>query len=324
MIPPAGPARRAAGARAFSFGLPFILILALAACAPRLQLPGPALGEPRLNPTSIITSDGAELPLHQWPATGPAKAVLLALHGFNDYGAFIGGAAGHFAEHGVQVYAYDQRGFGRGPHPGIWPGKDAFADDLATAARLLRRRHPGLPLYLLGASMGGAVIMSAMVKDSPPVADGVILAAPAVWGRRTMPFYQRWALALSAHTLPWLKLSGRGLKIKPSDNIEMLRALGRDPLIIKETRVDTIWGLVNLMDAALAAAPRFQAKALILYGENDEVIRQAPTDLMLASLPAAAKPRQILKRYPKGYHMLMRDLQGDAVWRDIVAWMGIK
>ncbi len=64
------------------------------------------------------------------------------------------------------------------------------------------------------------------------------------------------ALWIGARLMPGLTLTGRGLGIKPSDNIAMLRALSRDPLVIKETRVDTIYGLVNLMDAALAAAPR--------------------------------------------------------------------
>ncbi len=299
-----------------------LLALTVTACAPRLMPPGPAVAEPRLTDTAIVTADQAELPLHIWPAEKP-KAVILALHGFNDYGTFIKAAGAFFAEQGVQVYAYDQRGFGRGPNPGFWPGRDALADDVRSAAGLLRARHPGVPLYLLGASMGGAVIMTAVTSVPKPDVDGVILAAPAVWGRATMPFYQRWALALTSHTLPWLQLSGRGLNIKPSDNVPMLRALGRDPLIIKETRVDAIWGLVNLMDDALAAAERLETKALILYGNKDEVIKAKPTEMMLARLPAASKDRRTLKRYDTGYHMLLRDLRAETVWRDILRWMGI-
>jgi len=303
--------------------LPILLFaLAVTACAPRLLPPGPSVTEPRLTETAIVTADQAELPLHVWPAETP-KAVILALHGFNDYGTFIKSAGAFFAGQGVQVYAYDQRGFGRAPNPGFWPGRKALADDVRMAAGLLRTRHPGVPLYLLGASMGGAVIMTAVTSASKPDVDGIILAAPAVWGRATMPFYQRWALALTAHTMPWLKLSGRGLNIKPSDNVPMLRALGRDPLIIKETRVDAIWGLVNLMDDALAAAGRLETKALILYGNKDEVIKAGPTEMMLARLPAASAGKRTLKRYDTGYHMLLRDLRAENVWRDILGWMGI-
>ncbi len=297
------------------------LLFFLAACAPTLRLPGPALGPPALSETEFRAADGARLPLHVWPSQGPPTAILLAVHGFNDYGTFIKQAAVFLARRGVRVYAYDQRGFGRAPHPGRWPGWRAYGADLAALVGLLRARHEGLPLYLLGSSMGGAVIMTAMNSAAFPAVDGVVLVAPAVWGRAAMPFYQRAALWLGAHTLPWLKLSGRGLRIRASDNVEMLRALGRDPLIIKETRIDTLYGLVNLMDAALAAAPRFDAPALVLYGDKDEVIPAPPTRRMLASLPRRARTRQRIARYAKGFHMLLRDLQARTVWLDIAAWM---
>src|SRR3546814_6119284 len=100
--------------------------------------------------------------------------------------------------------------------------------------------------------MGGAVVVAALAGPQPPEAAGAILAAPAVWGRSTMPFHQRAALWLSARLFPSARLSGRGLGIQASDNIEMLRALGRDPLFIKETRVDAIHGVVNMMEAELA------------------------------------------------------------------------
>ena len=76
--------------------------------------------------------------------------------------------------------------------------------------------------------------------------------------------------------MPGLTLTGRGLKIKPSDNIEMLRALARDPLVIKATRVDTIYGLVDLMDAALASAPRLDAPMFVMYGAQGRDRAEGP------------------------------------------------
>ena len=293
----------------------------IAACSPNLKLPGKIVMDAKLTEKAVITPDGTELPLHMWSNTEKPQAILLALHGFNDYGTFIKDAATFLGARGVKVYSYDQRGFGRTPHQGFWPGKKAFAHDLIIATRLLTKHHPGIPLYLLGSSMGGAVVMTAMTSDDPPLVTGTILVAPAVWGRNTMPFYQRWALALAVRIIPWFKLSARGLNIKASNNTEMLRALGQDPLVIKETRVDTLWGLVNLMDTALEASMRFDARALILYGKNDQIIGNYPTDLLLSRLPVSAKKRQTIKFYQGGYHMLLRDLEGKTVWRDILNWI---
>ncbi|MDP6173102.1 MAG: alpha/beta hydrolase, partial [Rhodospirillales bacterium] len=295
-----------------------LFISFLSACAPTLRLPGPPSDQPTLEKGNFTTSDGVRLPLHVWAPEQPPKAVLLALHGFNDYGSFIKKAGAFLAGQSVRVYAYDQRGFGRAPHRGIWAGWRAYGDDLTALTKLLRARHPGLPLFLLGSSMGGAVIMTAMTRPETPKVDGIILAAPAVWGRATMPFYQRWALWLSAHTVPWFTLTGEGLNIKASDNLEMLRALGRDPLIIKHTRVDTIWGLVNLMDKALAAAPHLRGSALILVAGKDEVITAGPTGRMLATLSPAQKANQKIIHYGGGFHMLLRDLKAQRVWQDVL------
>ena len=291
-------------------------------CAPVVVAPGPAVTTPALQVDRLVAADGTGLALRSWlPTDGAPRAVVIALHGFNDYGNFIAAAAAYLADRGIATYAYDQRGFGETPARGMWPGVKALADDLRAMTARVRARHPATPLYLLGASMGSAVIMVAMTGAAAPGVDGLVLSGPAVWGRATMPFYQRWALAVAAHTVPWLTLTGRGLNIRASDNIEMLRALGRDPLVIKETRIDTIHGMVNLMDAAFDAAPRLATPALILYGENDEVIPKEPTERMIGRLSAGGRADRRIALYEKGYHMLLRDLQAETVWRDIAGWI---
>ncbi len=307
-----------AAARAIALALAVVL----GACAPRIHPPGDAVRAPMLEADAFVAADGARLPVRRWmPEQGRPRAIIVALHGFNDYSNFFEDPGGYLAQRGIGSYAYDQRGFGEAPNRGLWPGVEAYASDLKAFTAAVRDRHPDLPVYLLGESMGGAVVMIAMTGANRPSVDGIILAAPAVWGRSTMPWYQRWALWVGAHTLPWLTVTGRGLGIKPSDNIEMLIELGRDPLVIKHTRVGTIYGLANLMDAALASAGKLQAPALILYGQRDEIIPKKPTALMLGKLPAAARARQRVALYPLGYHMLLRDLGASLPWKDIAAWI---
>ncbi len=307
------------GLRGIAF---FLAVCLLSACAPRFVEPGPAVHSPLLEDNHVVMTDGARLPLRSWKAEEtPERAIILALHGFNDYGAFIAEAAQILATYGVTTYAYDQRGFGAAPHTGKWAGSEAYLADLAAISRLIRKRYPKIPLYLLGESMGGAVILAAVAGSDPPVADGVVLSAPAVWGWRSMPFYQTIPLRLAALLFPGWVLTGEGLDITPSDNRQMLIALGRDPLVIKGARVDALYGLTNLMDRAYDAGTRLDIPALILYGEKDEIIPWEPTRHLLASRPDAALTRQKVALYDNGYHMLLRDLQGDTVLRDMVSWL---
>ena len=300
-----------------------LTLATMTACAPTIIPAGPQITTPRVTEEAFHTADGQTLPLRVWaPKDGPARAVILALHGFNDYSNAFADFAGYARERGVATYAYDQRGFGETDNRGIWPGTQTLVDDVNTACGLIAVRHPGIPLYLMGESMGGAVALVAMTGEPPPRVDGVVLVAPAVWGRETMPWYQRAALWAVSRTLPGLKLSGSGLGIRASDNINMLKALSRDPLFIKETRVDAMRGVTDLMDEAVEAAPRFSAPALILYGEKDEIIPAEATFLMWRRLPGDARERQRLALYDNGFHMLLRDVQAETVWRDIAAWIG--
>jgi alpha-beta hydrolase superfamily lysophospholipase len=194
-------------------------------------------------------------------------------------------------------------------------------EDLREAATLLRARYPTTPLYLLGESMGGSVVMAAAASTDPPPADGLILAAPAIWGRETQGPIQSGALWLAAHTLPWAELTGEGLHVHPSDNIAMLRQLGRDPLVIKDTRVDALYGLVNLMDLAYEAAPRLRGRVLVLYGSREDILPGSAVLATLHRLPAEAGRRPRIALYPKGYHMLLRDIEAATVRDDIVAWI---
>ena len=102
-----------------------LLFSFLSACSPHLKLPGDVVMDPKLTSKAMVMPDGTKLPLHTWPHSGKARAIVLALHGFNDYGGFIKDAAIFLGTQGVKVYSYDQRGFGRAPHQGFWPGTKA-------------------------------------------------------------------------------------------------------------------------------------------------------------------------------------------------------
>ena len=295
--------------------------LALSACTATFQPMGNAVTQPRLTDQVFVAADGFELPMRSWlPADGRVKAVVLALHGYNDYSNAFDGAGRSLAAHGVATYAYDQRGFGATRNRGIWPGTETLVADARAAAEQVRARHPGAPLYLMGESMGGAVVLTAMTSPNPPPADGTILVAPAVWGRETMGFFPRALLWLSYNVVPGIVVHPpKDLKIQASDNIEMLRALGRDPLVIKGSRVDALEGLTDLMGAALAACGRLEVPTLVLYGAHEEVLPKKPVNRAIRDFEARAG--NVVAVYPDGWHMLLRDLKGQVVLNDIALWI---
>ena len=301
--------------------LPTLFLLLAAACAPRVEMPGKPIAEPRFSDSTFIASDGFALPAQvTLPEDDTPRAVLIALHGFNDYANATADQAKVWAEAGIATYAYDQRGFGRTEGRGLWHGAEAMTRDLADVADVLRVRHPDTPIVAFGISMGGAVILTALTDPAMRKLDIdlAILSAPAVWGRAVMPWWQRWPLAVFSHTLPWLEVAPR-IQRRPSDNIEMLRAIGRDPLFIRRTRIDAIHGLVGLMDRAYAGLPALGDNVLLMFGEQEDILPDEAWRGGLGRLTPNAGWR--LAVYDTGFHMLTRDLNAQIVLDDIISFI---
>jgi len=275
--------------------------------------------------TSEVTKEGrrdytigtgeTSIALSQWPQEGEVNAVVLAVHGYGDHGtSTFEVAAKDWAPRGITTYAYDQRGFGRNPSNSDWPGSDALIDDLGKVTSLIRQKHPGVPLTLVGHSMGGGVIAAAL-GEGRVKPDRAVLLAPALWGGENLsPF-----LRLVAHTAnafaPNKRWTGDGIvTIQASDNIEMLRGLGRDPLYVRNPSSREFVGLIRIMDRAVSSAPQVTTPILVAYGENDEVVPEEP---ILAAYEQFSGPKEY-RKIDTGWHMLLRDLEGEIV-RDLVA-----
>jgi acylglycerol lipase len=298
------------------FWVLLVLMLLPAGCGPRVQALGSLIEQPFLENNAAIMADGTRLPLDVWRARKP-RAVMIGVHGMNGYAADFKIPAPWFADKGISVYAYDQRSFGRtdpGKH-GIWPGSDVLISDLHAVYDLVRARHKGLPVYILGLSMGGAVTMAALGRGLRP--SGVILAAPAVWGWRAMNPFLKSTLWVTAHVAPGFSPPASNLDVWPSDNIEMLREISRDPVYIKETRTDAIYGLVTLMDEAYEAAGNLNVPVLFLYGKHDQIVPRDPSRHVMREIP---EPKRVVI-YDKGWHMVLRDKQRQTVWQDMLVWL---
>ncbi|HYC67418.1 alpha/beta fold hydrolase [Brevundimonas sp.] len=306
--------------------LSLFLTLALAACAtPAVQpplTPPPGFRGPALAADALVMDDGARLPLARWTPEGEPWAVVVALHGVNDSRAAFHLAGPWWAEHGIETWAFDQRGFGQAPGRGVWPGEDRMVADLRVAVDLARARHPRAVIAVAGESMGAAVAIAAFASDRPPDADRVILLAPAVWGWSAQGPFNSAALWLASRTIPDRAVEPPDWAVREyaaSDNwIELLRT-GRDPNSLLTTRFDLLYGLVDLMESASAGLGEVRAPTLLMYGAHDSLVPRA--SMRRALERAGPRPGLRTAFYPDGWHILNRDLQAGTVFRDAEAWL---
>jgi alpha-beta hydrolase superfamily lysophospholipase len=294
------------------------LLLALTLLSGCAEPPPSHPGPPPVTSGEFTMTDGTSIPYRAWLPDGVPSAIVLAVHGMNDSRDAWEYPAPAFTSAGIGLYAPDLRGFGATPTRGLWPGTRTLVDDVCAETRILRHRYPRTRLIVMAESMGAAVAMVMATEPEPPSVDGYVLIAPAVWGRAEMNLPMRALLWLADEIAPGARLTGGGfVKVTASDNRDALIRLSNDPLTIRATRVDAVKGLVDLMDTALAAAPRMPAPSLFLYGGHDELIPPRATAATWRALP----PDIDRAFYPDGYHLMLRDKDRARRIDDILAWI---
>ena len=261
-------------------------------------------------------SDGADIPARVWSAQGAPRAVLLALHGFNDSRDAWESAGPVLAAQGITVVAPDVRGFGGTAERGRWAGHARLVADLGEEVAILKREAPDTPLYVAGESMGGAIAMLFMAQPASASVAGAVLLAPAIWDLG--PGVQV-PLGVVATLFPAHEVTGRELpgRIVTGDNLPAMARLYYDPLTLHSIRFDTLRGLVGLMREAARAAPGVRGSILCVYGDRDEVVPPSVIGHLWQTTRGTLR-RDLM---PGGYHLLLRSRTAARTEADIAAWI---
>lgn len=130
-------------------------------------------------PASALIDTHGKPPLNAWVPVAKPKLALLCLHGLGLHAGSYTDLGERLKKDGIAVYSIDERGFGQWWKRG--EGKidfDATMQDIGLVADLIARENPGVPLFILGESMGGAMALQAASKYQDKFA-GLICAVPS-------------------------------------------------------------------------------------------------------------------------------------------------
>jgi len=258
-----------------------------------------------------------------------AKAIILAVHGFNDYSNAFQIPASFFKKFEIETFAFDLRGFGKNSDSGIWHPIEQHKKDLLYFVKKIRKKNPNKKLYLLGESMGGAIVTNLLVEEYENISiDGVILVSPAIWNFSEANLIKSSLLNFSSFFFPYFKFSGKNIvKVRPSDNEEMLKNLSKDPLFIHQSSLQSLSGIVKLMDISYIDFKKYfkdpNFDTLVLVPIVDEIVPRKP---LLNLLQDKDVVKHIGKKirlgvYDENFHMLLRDIDGDRITREIKEWI---
>ncbi|MBA3259141.1 MAG: alpha/beta hydrolase [Gemmatimonadales bacterium] len=260
---------------------------------------------------------GASLFRQVWRPAAPARGVLVNLHGLGDHSGLYPALVEHFTAGGFAVHAPDLRGNGRSPGQRAYVARwDVFREDLHRFLQVVRNEEAGLPLFLLGNSLGGLIVLEYALHH-PERIRGVIAASPPL-GRLGIPASLLLLGRLMSRVLPRFALR-TGMD---------LGGLARDPIVARTVLADPLfhrWGTARLsteVAAAIArvqaAAPRFPLPVLVLHGAADRMVLPDGSREFIA---AVGHPDRQLLEYPEAYHVLFADLGRERVLTDVERWI---
>jgi alpha-beta hydrolase superfamily lysophospholipase len=284
----------------------------------RTPMTPPATAPSRHREGTFSGSDGLALYYQTWlPTNQPHRAVLVNLHGLGDHSSLYPSLAEYFPTRGIALYAYDMRGNGRSPGQRAYLRHwEDYRGDLHAFVTQVRAWEGDLPIFLLGHSLGGLVVLEYALHYPDRLA-GVIAAAPPL-GKVGVP--------------PFLMALGRVMsRVYPRFSLEVgmdLSGLARDPAVVEAVLADPLFhrmGTARLSTEVIRAIDRVQAGAsslsvplLVLHGSAD---RMVPPDGSREFFSKVKYPDREFREYPGAYHGLFADVGHQEVLRDLEHWL---
>lgn len=255
-------------------------------------------------------------------ATGEkARGVVVLSHGLGEHARRYDHVAQRFGESGLAVYALDHRGHGRSGGQRVYlRDMSEYVGDFDTLVGIAASENPGLPVIVLGHSMGGAIVFTYGVEH-PHDYTAMVLSGPAVNAQTALPAVK---VALA-------KALGR---IAPGLGVEQLdaSAVSRDPAVVAAYNADPLVhhgkvpagigrALIEVGETMPQRAAALTAPLLVVHGEHDKLV---PAQGSQQLVECVGSTDVHLKVYPQLYHEVFNEPEQAVVLDDVASWIEVR
>ncbi len=265
----------------------------------------------------FLCTDGSQLFYRYWIPQEAPRAALIIIHGFSDHSGRYLSIVDSLIPRGIALYSFDQRGHGRSPgQRGYINSFDTFRDDVLSFTHLVTAQHPDIPLYMLGQSMGGLIVLN-FGLHYPQEVDGVIATSPHLSDPPVSPILITLSRVLST-VWPTFSMDA-GL-----DNT----SISRDPNVVQDFLDDPLrhgkgtarlsTELSKAVADTNANAAGFQPPLLITHGTAD---RLTDPEASRHFYEKVASSNKTFIAYEGGYHEGHNDIHRERVIIDIAQWL---
>lgn len=271
----------------------------------------------------FILSDGRALKMYCWGARPEPNAILLFAHGMLEHAGRYADWGEEMARRGWTVIAVDHAGHGQSDGERIWVDRlSDLIDDFNEVADRIKGFFPETPLFLVGMSMGGGIVIQTALRrqGNPGEASGLILVAPALRAHpRLFPWLRPFAKLIDRIAPRWrlVKPGTKGLTRNP-DVIEAFRS---DPYVF-HGRMTVHYGVENIRALKInrACAEKLTLPILALQGSGDLITDPAGPPEFVKKSPSTDKTIRV---YPDLCHDLLHEPEKMDVIEDMDKWLKV-
>ena len=266
---------------------------------------------------SFTGQAGINIAWQAWLPEGDPVAVVVVAHGFGEHIGRYQNLVDALVPHGYAVYGPDHRGHGRsGGHRALIDKHDYLLDDLDQVFVKVAQSHPGVPVFLLGHSMGGNIALASALRNQARLR-GLVLSGPAVSNDGISKALQILAAVLGriAPKMGATKLSSAAVSSDPA----VVAAYEADPLVFHgKMPAGTGAALIKTSKGFPARLPSLTIPLLVVHGSADALV-SVEAGRMAHRLAGSAD--KTLHVYDGLFHEVFNEPQKDKVLGDVRAWL---
>ncbi|QTE02296.1 alpha/beta hydrolase [Streptomyces cyanogenus] len=256
------------------------------------------------------TLDGTHgtLAVHEWPHPAPRRLALL-VHGYGEHAGRYAELARVLTGHGTAVYAPDHAGHGRSAGERVLV--EDFEDvvtDVHAVAELARAAHPGLPLVMVGHSMGG-LIAARYAQRYGDELSALVLSGPVI-GTWELP-----GRLLALDEIPDLPISPAALSRDPSVGA----AYAADPLVWHgPMKRPTLEAFARTLETIARGGDVGRLPLLWLHGDDDRLVPLPGSRTGVERLSGGRPTERI---YPGARHEVFNETCKEDVFAELLGFL---
>ena len=255
-----------------------------------------------------LDGHGGRLVARTWYRDEPASHVVLLVHGYGEHVGRYGHVADVLVANGAVVYAVDHVGHGKSEGERVLiPDFERVVEDLHEVDRRAREEHPGLPVVLIGHSMGG-LIAARYAQRYGETLTSVVLSGPVLGD------WEAGSQLLALPEIPDIPIDIDTL----SRNPDVGRDYDCDPLVWHGRFKRPTLEAMNRALAVIGEGPSLGSLPLMwAHGEADQLVPMAGSR---AGVERLRGERFVERIYPEARYEIFNEINKDEVLSDVTAF----